>query len=95
MEPWSHEQNASSKRHCHPSRELFRAGDLLFLAYRARKQKSRSPAPLFDFRTASGIAAERGMTVSASKSVILSEAKDLRRYIGLSCGFMVLHESAC
>jgi hypothetical protein len=26
-------ENASSKRYCHPSRELFRAGDLLFFRF--------------------------------------------------------------
>jgi hypothetical protein len=41
------EQDAGLKRYCHPSRELFRAGD-----------------PLSDFRVASCIAAERGMTIN-------------------------------
>jgi hypothetical protein len=58
-------------------------------------KKADPPLRCSTFVWQSGIAAEREMTVSASKSVILSEAKDLRRYIGLSCGFMVLHESAC
>jgi hypothetical protein len=58
------EQDAGLKRYCHPSRELFRAGDLLFFSlYRAAKN-SRSPAPLSDFRVASCIAAERGMTIN-------------------------------
>jgi hypothetical protein len=56
------EQNAILKRYCHPSRELFRAGDLLFFHFIVR-QENRSPAPLLEFRMASGIAAERGMTV--------------------------------
>jgi hypothetical protein len=45
----ANEQNASSRRYCHPSRELFRAGDLLLFRFIMR-QKSRSPAPLLDFR---------------------------------------------
>jgi hypothetical protein len=48
----TNEQNVSSRRYCHPSRELFRAGDLLFFHFIARQTNSRSPAPLLDFRMA-------------------------------------------
>jgi hypothetical protein len=60
MEP--NEQTASSKGYCHPSRELFRAGDLLFFKFIVR-QKKQIPRSAVGLRVATDIAAERGMTV--------------------------------
>ena len=59
------EQSATLKTYCHPSRGLFRAGDLLFLGFACLNKKQqifRSAVHLV--RDASWIAAERGMTVT-------------------------------
>jgi hypothetical protein len=59
----ANEQNASYKKHCHPSRELFRAGDLLFFHFIVRQNKQQIPRSAVGLSYGSGIAAERGMTV--------------------------------
>jgi hypothetical protein len=55
----ANEQNASQKRYCHPSRELFRAGDLLFFRFIVRQKKADPPLRCWTLRMTSGIAAER------------------------------------
>jgi hypothetical protein len=42
-------ENASSKRYCHPSRELFRAGDLLFFHLSCGKRTADPPLRCWNF----------------------------------------------